>query len=175
MDGWRRGGLEVNRVNMGTLHRFTIQPGADVSLKAGNEIILRPGFHAAGGDFEAKIEPCNSNPVVMSFIPQQEEEKKEEEDKTNIKDRIIDPARFSIFPNPTKSEFSVSYTLDKNDFVKLELYTINGSKLKTLLNVNNQTAGNYYFNFSVSELSAGIYILVFTSSSKKYTYKLIKN
>ena len=157
MDRWRRGGLEVNRVNMGILHLFEIQPG----------------FHAAGGDFEAKIEPCNSNPVVMSLIPQQEDEN--EENKTSIKEDSIDPARFSIFPNPAKSEFSVSYTLDKNDFVKLELYTVNGSKLKTLLNINNQTAGNYYFNFSVSELSKGIYILVFTSSAKKYTYKLIKN
>lgn len=152
---------------------FEIQPGADVSLKAGNEIILRPGFHAAGGNFEAKIEPCNSNPVVMSLIPQQEDEN--EENKTDIKEGMIDPSQFSIFPNPAKSEFSVSYTLDKNAFVKMELYTVNGSKLKTLLNINNQTAGNYYFNFSVSELSKGIYILVFTSSAKKYTYKLIKN
>lgn len=152
---------------------FEIQSGADINLKAGNEIILQSGFHAAGGNFEAKIEVCNSNPVVMSLIPQKEEEK--EENKTNTKELIIDPARFSIFPNPTKSEFSVSYTLDKNDFVKLDLYTLNGSKLKSLLNVNNQPAGNYYFNFSIPELSTGIYVLVFTSSIKKYTYKLIKN
>ena len=151
---------------------FVIQSGADVSLKAGNEIILQPGFHAISGDFEAKIEACNSNQVVMSLIPEQEEKK--EENKTDIKEAIIDPSLFSIFPNPTKEEFSVSYTLDKNDFVKLDLYSINGSKLKSLLNVSNQSAGNHYFNFSISELSTGIYVLVFTSSAKKYTYKLIK-
>jgi gingipain R len=155
---------------------FVIQSGADVSLKAGNEIILQPGFHAISGDFEAKIEACNSNQVVMSLIPEQEEKKEEkkEENKTDIKEAIIDPSLFSIFPNPTKEEFSVSYTLDKNDFVKLDLYSINGSKLKSLLNVSNQSAGNHYFNFSISELSTGIYVLVFTSSAKKYTYKLIK-
>jgi len=154
---------------------FQVRNGADVTLLAGNSITLNPGFEVElGATFEARIEPCDNGTTLKSATISNNEDLLEEPFIENA-EQIINPAIFSIFPNPTNSDFSVSYTLDNMSFVKLELYDLSGVKIKTLLDIDNQTEGNYYFNFSISELISGTYLFVFTSSYKTITHKIVKN
>ncbi len=172
---------------------FTAEPGSNVTIKA-KTITIYPGTEFKAGSEISVIATdgieCSDNIVEGDYVNvfcdaqismqmnsrNSYASNSENINPSNKEQKIVNLSNnITLFPNPAKSEFSVSYTLDKNDFVKLELYTVHGLKIKSLLNVNNQAAGNYYFNFSVSELSTGIYVLVFTSSTKKYTYKLIKN
>ena len=94
--------------------------------------------------------------------------------KLNNNETIFNLSTFSFFPNPTNSDFSISYTIDEDSFVKIELYDILGNKVKTLLNIQKQLTGNYYSNFSMFELSSGTYFLVFSQKSKTITGKIIK-
>lgn len=154
---------------------FQIRNGADVTLIAGNSITLNPGFEIqSGATFEAKIEPCDNGSTLKSATISNNEDLIEEPYIKNT-EQISNPAIFSIFPNPTNSDFSVSYSLDDMSFVKLELYDLSGIKIKTLLDIDNQTKGNYYFNSSISELISGTYLFVFTCSSKTITHKIVKN
>ena len=158
---------------------FEVKSGAQVQLTAGNSITLKPGFKVEpGANFSAKIEPCNENVMKMtkSFNGEGDEENIETSfTELNNNEEIFDPRIFSFFPNPTNSDFSVSYTINEESFVKIELYDMLGNKIKTLLDIQRQSAGNYYSHFSMSELSAGIYLLVFSNNSQTITDKIIKN
>lgn len=152
---------------------FEVKSGANVTLLAGNSITLNPGFKVeAGAVFKADIQPCDNGTTLKSATIQSTEVINVEQ---KINSQIINPEKFSLFPNPTNSDFSVSYTIEKASFVKIEIYDITGSKVKTILDINNQVAGNHYQNFSISELKSGTYIFVLTHKSGKITNKIIKN
>lgn len=155
---------------------FEIQSGANVTIVAGNSIILKPGFKAEkGATFEARIEPCDNGSTLKSAkVSENDNNEISAGTEINSKEQIITPSLFSIFPNPTNSDFSVSYTLDEESFVKLELYNMSGIKIKTLLINEKQTEGNYYFNFSIPDLAIGTYLFVFSNSSNTITSKIIK-
>ena len=153
---------------------FEIRSGADVTLLAGNSIILNPGFKAdLGATFEARIEPCDNGATLKSAKAEYIEYI--EPTSIELNGQIVNPAIFSIFPNPTNSDFSVSYTVDTETFVQFDLYSLSGSKIKPLHYINKQQNGNYYYNFSLSDLNSGIYIVVFTTRGKKIISKIIKN
>ena len=153
---------------------FEVRNGAQVQLVAGNSIILKPGFKVeAGASFMANIEPCDNNIARMA--------RKLDENNTDNSfaelsnnEEIFDPTIFSFFPNPTNSDFSVSYTINEESFVKIELYDMLGNKIKTLLEMQKQSAGNHYDNFSISEIVSGTYLLVFSCESKTIASKIIK-
>jgi len=50
-----------------------------------------------------------------------------------------------------------------------------GGFIKNFLKLQQQEAGIYYHNFSLSGLSAGMYLLVFKNDSKTITNKIIKH
>lgn len=154
---------------------FLVRSGANVALLAGNSVTLNPEFEIeAGASFEVRIEPCDNGITVKSAtIPNFEDANKISFLQNT--EHIINPSTFSVFPNPTNSDFSVSYMLDSESFVKLELYEMTGVKIKTLLNIDKQTEGAHYYNFSISDLKPGIYLFVLTSPSKIITSKIIKN
>jgi len=157
-------------------------------FKTGNEIILKPGFEAvAGSEVEIRILPCNDGTIQKSSTENNSEEvfgnaenrilyeiDKEINFSTET-DEIINPALFSVFPNPTTDDFSLAYTLEENSFVQIDLYSISGSHIKYFLQLPQQEAGVYYYNFSLSGLSTGLYMLVFKNSTKTISNKIIKH
>jgi hypothetical protein len=157
---------------------FEVLDGAEVTLLAGNSITLNPGFMVdPGGTFEARIEPCDEGSGSKSAKHQEDTYKYSYYEGTVLNDdeQIIKTTPLSIFPNPTNSDLSICYTLDKETFVKFEIYDNSGSKIKTLLNFTNQEDGEYSMNFSINDLVSGIYIFVFTTNKKVISGKIIKN
>ena len=152
---------------------FEVRSGANVNLVAGNAIILKPGFHAqAGSNFTARIEPCNNTSTRLA--PVLNEDNTEPLFMKINNGEFFDPTIFSFFPNPTSADFSVSYTVNDNSFVKIELYDMAGHKIRTLLELDKQQAGNYYHNLSIPDLMSGTYLLVFSTELKTITGKIIK-
>jgi len=159
-------------------NNFVVENGANVKLLARNSVRLTSGFKVeAGANFKAEIVPCNNGVILKSFA-----EDDNEEVITNIEntiepeiDIIINPALFSIFPNPTTDDFSLAYTLENNSFVQIELYNMNGVYIKEFLQIAEQEAGVYYHNFSLSGLPPGMYVVVFKSNSKTISTKIIKH
>ena len=152
-------------------------------FKTGNEIILKSGFEAlAGSEVEIRILPCNDGTIQKSFTKDNSEEdfdnaenSIQEIDKEINTDEIINPALFSVFPNPTTDDFSLAYTLDNYSFVQIDLYNTSGVFVKNYLQIAQQDAGIYYHNFSLSGLSSGMYIIVFKSAAKTLSCKIIKH
>jgi len=158
---------------------FVLQSGSKVDLLAGEKIHLKQGFHgkrgafftAKTGDIPARLTGITSRSLVLS------DEDLEaylnilsDENETIIENHFA----YCVFPNPVNSDFSVSYTINSDSFVKFELYNISGEKVQTLFDLNDQPAGNHYCNFSIADLAPGIYILIFSSSTKTINSKIIK-
>jgi uncharacterized repeat protein (TIGR01451 family) len=66
-----------------------------------------------------------------------------------------------IFPNPTKEEINISFTLESNKEIKLELYNTLGQIVK-LITKGKLPAGKNEINLSVADLPVGVYYLKFS-------------
>ena len=67
-------------------------------------------------------------------------------------------ALFPPFPNPTRNDFNILVHIKSISQATLELYNIQGQKLKTLFE-GFLNPGNHLFTFSTTDLPAGIYFI----------------
>ena len=75
------------------------------------------------------------------------------------------------YPNPFNPSTIISYQIPQNSFVTLKIYNILGNEVATLVN-EQQTAGNYNFNFKANNLASGVYIYKLTAGSFTAVRKL---
>jgi len=78
------------------------------------------------------------------------------------------PTEFAIsqnYPNPFNPATKIEYALKNDASVKMELYTVIGEKISTLID-ESQTAGYYLFDFDASKLrlTSGIYLVRLTAN-----------
>lgn len=63
------------------------------------------------------------------------------------------------FPNPFKSSTSIGFNLDQDSKVSVDIYTINGDKVATILHTEKLNVGYHEINWNViNTLPAGIYV-----------------
>jgi hypothetical protein len=80
----------------------------------------------------------------------------------------------SVYPNPViNDQFNISYTLQENANVKIEIYNILGSLVKQVLN-ESQIAGQHQINVE-SGLKNGSYFVKITNGNSATTSKLVIN
>jgi len=89
-------------------------------------------------------------------------------------DTITNPALFSVFSNPLDDTFSLVYTLETESFVQIDICASSGESLKNILQLTPQKQGCYYLNFSLTDLSSGLYELVLKDASRTITTPIIK-
>ena len=79
-----------------------------------------------------------------------------------------------LSPNPTNGSVALSYYLDKDCSVVIDLYNSTGVKTRTLLE-NKQEAGMHTINFNMQELKeiTGIYLIRLITGDHSTTLKLI--
>lgn len=63
---------------------------------------------------------------------------------------------FQNMPNPTSTFSTINYALENNAQVALNVYDVTG-KMVSSLNLGDQNAGTHNLNYSVENLSAGVY------------------
>jgi hypothetical protein len=134
---------------------FTILSTGNVTFKAGNYIYLRPGFTIlSGGTFHAMLHETYG-PVIpdMSEIP--------EEFKLG-----------QNYPNPFNPSTTIEFTLPKPGYVRLEVYTVTGERISTLIS-DNLHAGKYTYEIDGQNLSSGLYIYRLTTDSYQQSRKMI--
>ncbi len=81
------------------------------------------------------------------------------------------------YPNPFNPETTISFDLNKNQNVKLEIYNVKGQKVKTLCN-DNLKAGNHKYIWNGRDqnnrkVASGVYFAKMTSKSLNKTQKMI--
>lgn len=93
---------------------------------------------------------------------------------TGVNELSTSPLAFSLAPNPTVNNSSISYTLANNTTITMEVFNIVGEKVTVLENGMEQ-AGTHTTNINVAELNlnSGIYFIVLTAGQITETRKLI--
>jgi hypothetical protein len=87
---------------------------------------------------------------------------------------LWDEDKFTIYPNPSKGNTTIAYTLALNAKVKLDVYNVLGTKVKTLVNANQQEGEyKYSLNNQNNELSQGVYFITLTVNGKAHTQRII--
>ena len=61
------------------------------------------------------------------------------------------------YPNPFNPATTISYSIEKEGNVKINVYNSNGSKVATIMN-EHKPARNYTVQFTASNLASGIYM-----------------
>ena len=85
------------------------------------------------------------------------------------------PLKFGLrqnYPNPFNPSTTITYSLDKNEFVKLSVFDILGTEVATLVE-DEVESGEHTIRFDAAGLSSGIYFYSLTTESKNLTRKMI--
>jgi len=76
------------------------------------------------------------------------------------------------YPEPFNPSATIQFSLAKDEFVSLEVYSITGQKVKSLLN-RKLSAGNYVRTFNAEGLSSGLYLYVLKAGDYCESQKMI--
>ncbi len=79
---------------------------------------------------------------------------------------------FNVYPNPFAQSSTVSFMVEENSFIKIELFEASGRRIKTLAEAMLEP-GRHEIPFDGQGLTAGIYILSLTNSSTIEASKII--
>ena len=81
---------------------------------------------------------------------------------------------FIVYPNPFRTNATIEYTVLHDAQVKLEVYSMIGDKINTLVSDNQQT-GKYKLNLNTSnrKLSNGVYFIKLTVGNDSFTKRVV--
>ncbi|MGI8892459.1 MAG: T9SS type A sorting domain-containing protein [Bacteroidia bacterium] len=93
----------------------------------------------------------------------------------SVQSEIARQIKASVAPNPYKGSTNISYELNVNTDVKIEVFDILGNRVKTLAE-GKQAAGAYNYRFSAAEegKAAGIYMLKFSVGGESFVLKMVE-
>ena len=110
-------------------------------------------------------EPAPRMELILNSIPS--EEAKEE---TTQKEEFI-----TLYPNPFRESLQISYELEKEETVRIDLYDLSGTYHRPLQQSIRQRKGQQKLNVSGKGLKPGMYIVRITTPTRSYTQQLIKH
>lgn len=85
------------------------------------------------------------------------------------------PVKFGLkqnYPNPFNPSTTITYHLEKNEYVKLAVFDILGNEVSTLVE-GEVESGEHHVKFNATGLSSGIYFYTLRSESQNITRKMI--
>ena len=87
---------------------------------------------------------------------------------------ILELDEFEVFPNPTKGDMSIQYSLNESAEIKIDLYNLQGQRVFEFSNLEqHQAAGRYNHALRIpSNLSSGLYLLTMHINGKKQNAKV---
>lgn len=143
-----------------TLGNVIVQSNSQVNLKASNFIDLSEGFNTNGGaEFSALIDnimlpPCVNRPQRLA--------KTLKDTASNISKK---ESRIVVFPNPITEISEISYSLNDDSFVSINVYTETGQLVTNLVNLSNQKSGIYFLYINSERYLPGFYLIQMISKS----------
>ena len=150
---------------------FKVENGAFAEMKAATYVDLKVGFQAFNGSHFKAYTGSVSSCLNASASPGQA--------------RIIDPellpaytgdasVQFQFYPNPANSEVNFQYLLPDYSKVTIELYTLEGIRVRTLVASEDQEPGNHIATFDINNLAAGTYLFRISTSNFTKSGRFIK-
>ncbi|HEV8284523.1 MAG TPA: T9SS type A sorting domain-containing protein [Chitinophagaceae bacterium] len=86
------------------------------------------------------------------------------------------PGSLSIFPNPTSSSTTISFSLAQREKVSIKLFDVSGKLVKTIIE-NVMSGGNHQIRWMINLkedfINSGIYFVKLTAGNNSETSKLI--
>jgi len=138
------------------------QIASQASFRSQNDLIAHFGLGNATIIDSLKIEwPSGIVDVYANVKPNQFIIATEDQGITSINNKKYRtfPKEFALhqnYPNPFNPVTHISFELPKQHHVKIEIYNIQGQRVKTLLN-KTMLAGSHVVNFDASSLASGVY------------------
>ena len=124
--------------------------------------ILRTAYYAAGIEYH----PWEFEDKFISIQPEPGEPTP---DSSNS---ITNEEFVSVSPNPANQATTISYSIKSPSSVKLNIYSINGQKVATLVD-GPVSAGVHAVRFNGSHYASGVYFYRFESTGLNKTGKLL--
>lgn len=91
-----------------------------------------------------------------------------------IKENNISPNAI-VYPNPFKKELKIQLRQDSKN-VSIELYDLQGKKLKQLYNSSNHRGNQHFLSFNLEELPSGMFFVrIYADNNNSYSYKIVKH
>ncbi len=155
--------------------------GPDVTIRTFPDNSLLEVSPLNGFIQEAKYKNTDGPPVIY-FGPSSQDEMMVmgfqyiygKDLSTASENMVSEKPGITVTPNPARSIFSISYTLENESDVVAELYDMRGLKTTTLLD-EKQTAGSYHPMFKIANVntSPGMYFLRVSISGHSATEKIV--
>ncbi|MCD4730487.1 MAG: T9SS type A sorting domain-containing protein, partial [Bacteroidales bacterium] len=92
---------------------------------------------------------------------------------TDVYSPVEEIFEFEVYPNPTKSESIISYYLEEESVVSIDIFDVTGKLVNSLVN-RVQPKGNKHQLLDISSFPEGIYFLRLDSGNETVTKKIIK-
>ncbi|MEL6562686.1 MAG: T9SS type A sorting domain-containing protein, partial [Bacteroidota bacterium] len=107
------------------------------------------------------------------FLGKIPEELDAEEDPVISSVTDLDQSIIEVFPNPVDDVFTVSYKMKGDSYTSIDLYDLNGKKIRHLF--DGKANRNFSKQFPANDLPTGTYILVISDGKNKLSRKIIKS
>lgn len=156
-------------------NNYTVKSGGNLTLKANNCIMLKPGFTAqTGSRFSASTtsEVCtqsssasligtSSTTTPLAIVE---------------KSHMVEPnTLMEVYPNPFSESFTLTFSCAAASNVSIHLYDIGGALIKTIAANAVYEEGKHQLTVKGDEQVPGIYFLQIIINQKNAVQKLIKN
>ena len=163
---------------------------ARVRFDATTYVLLSPNFNTqSGAVFEALIDGCGGiytfsdiavggttdslfNTSTKPIFATVELITKSNTPTINA-NKTSNEVNYAIYPNPTQSTTTITYTLPQTSDISLTIHDLTGREISRLADNQTQTEGNYSFAFDATDLPSGIYICTLRAGDTIKTQKLV--
>jgi hypothetical protein len=155
--------------------RAEIRSDVQVSLRAGQQIRLLPGFAALpGSSFSARIADCPDAfpPAEETTGPQTELPPLEVSWLSGASASAPSTPQSRVWPNPFADQTLLEINLPEETTVTVSLQHIHGGEIQTLLSAEPCAAGIYRQALQLSHLPAGMYLLTVRTATTQQTHQI---
>ncbi len=77
-----------------------------------------------------------------------------------------------VYPNPARDFLRIDYEINSAGLVMLSVFSTNGQKIKDIISSNDIQPGKYSETLNVSEIPAGMYLVILINDENKEVFKL---
>lgn len=147
----------------------SVNSGNTVNFKAGQSIVLEPGFQAkAGSAFHAFIEPCVVDNTIIAA------DTIVEQYKVVVPTSISTlPLSFKVSPNPFVHQTKLQFRLPKEEVVSIQVFDQSGRLLEQVLSPQTRPAGDYEVFLTTENLYDGLFFVILQTPQERIIKKVI--
>lgn len=146
------------------------------TMAMANTIVLLP--NAMPYDFTSSSNVAN----ISDFVPissilialnQEEGDCENLHTSTSLSPKVSEDFFLNIHPNPFQNQVSIELTLQKSQFINLDIYDASGRLIQQFEQNSLLATGSYHHTFIAKKLKAGMYFVRLQTDDKVHLRKLI--